>query len=274
MQPESMKKQGTIEKSAALSAFKVVLGHEAEAPNGAAHPPQYAAENTAPIEPAPAQPSPAERIAELERDAATARARIAELEETLAAARAEIAASTAGLGELQAGLAVAQASAEQRGYAAGLDTARAEVQAELERGLEAWEQGIAQLAEKHRAHGAELRRQAVDIALAATAKIIGERSTDAAQIGAAIEHLIHAGGLAGALKIAVAPAHFELLTREGFDVVQRLHAHAVELRADSRIAYGGCVMEASDATVDARYEVQLEKLRRIVAEYIAGEVAP
>lgn len=277
MQQDTVKKQGTIEKSAALSAVKIVLGHETETADLSASThsatTQYTAADTL-TEPAPPSQSPAERIAELETDAATASARIAELTEALEAVRVEAKASADELAELHAGLATAQAAAEQRGYDEGQSTAHAEVQAELQRNIESWEQGIAQLAEQHRTHGADLQRQAADIALAATAKVIGERSADATQIGAAIEHLIQASGLAGALKIAVAPAHFELLTREGFDVVQRLHALAVELRADSRIAYGGCVMEAADATVDARYEVQLEKLRRIVAEYVAQDAAP
>jgi flagellar biosynthesis/type III secretory pathway protein FliH len=268
MQHELNKRQGSIEKSVARSTVKIVLGHEGETSDAAG----VVSAHTAMVD-VPPQQSAAERIAELERDTTAAMDRIAKLEAALADAESKAKVSTDALADLRAGLETAQTDAERRGYSEGQNTAKEELKAELQRGIEAWEQGVQQLAEQHRSHGAELQRQAADIALAATAKVIGERSTDAAQIGAAVEHLIHASGLAGALKIALAPAHFEALMRDGLDVVQRLQALAVELRADSRVAYGGCVMEAAEATVDARYEVQLEKLRRIIAEYAAQDAA-
>jgi flagellar biosynthesis/type III secretory pathway protein FliH len=254
----------TIEKSVALTGTRIVLGHEG------ATLPVDAAGHVNPsglAQPLPAQPSPAERIADLERANAAALARIAHLEPALAAAEKAAQASADRVAELEAGFTEMQEAAEKRGRADGREAALADSQAELQKMAAALEAGLAKLAENHAASCAQLLANAADIALAATAKVIGERSTDAAQVGAAVEYLIAASGLAGALKVALAPSHLELLGRDCGELVQRLHARGIELRADSRIAYGGLLLEAADATVDARFEVQMEKLRRIVAEF-------
>jgi flagellar biosynthesis/type III secretory pathway protein FliH len=252
--------QGTIEKSAPLSAAKVVLGHEpAPLPDTS----EITAEQ--PVLTIDTSIPPAQRIAELEALLTDARSQLAEREAQLHEARDNTAASTEELAQLQQGLSTAQNAAEQRGYTDGSAAARADVQTEIDRNGAAWEQGLADLAERHREYGAQLQLAAGDIALAATVKIIGERLVDAEHIGRAIEHIIRESGLGGALKIYVAPTHYDELTRNGS--VQRLAGRQIDLQADARVEYGGCLLEASDAAVDGRYEVQLKKLQQIVAEF-------
>jgi type III secretion protein L len=133
--------------------------------------------------------------------------------------------------------------------------------------LAAWEQGLAELAEQHGEYLAQLRGTVADIAMAATTKIIGAQLTDAQQIGKAIEHIIYESGLAGAMKVFLAPTHYQELTRLGGITLQRLGGRQLELQPDPRVGYGGCLLEASAAVVDGRYEVQLKKLQAIVSEF-------
>lgn len=258
----------SIEKSIALSSTKVVLGREPVAEVS----PEDASADTAPVDAATILPklAPAEQIAELEQRLAAADARIGALESELAQARTSASASADELAALHDDLETARRTAEQRGYEDGSEAARLAAQESLDRALDKWRDGIDKLAAQHREYGLALRDTAGDIALAAATRVIGERLVDSAHIKAAIEHVIRESGLAGALKISVAPRHYEELTRAD-GLVQRLAGHPVELQPDESVAYGGCLLEAADASVDGRFEIQLQKLQRIVADFRAAE---
>lgn len=253
----------TVEKSAALGAAKIVLG-AATATNA----PTSAYREAASV----AEPSPAARIAELGAQLATARSRAAQLEAEIGMARTAADEANAELEKLRAGIAAAHTAAEERGYAEGSAMAKVESQAAMDDALADWQRGIEELAKQQRDAIARLQLAAGDIALAATTKVIGERLADAAHVRLAVEHIVRASGLAGKLKISLAPSHFEALAQGG-TALQRLAGHDVELQADERVAYGGCLLEAADVSVDGRYEIQLQKLQLLIAEYDAAEAA-
>lgn len=260
-------KLGTIEKSAHLSAAKVVLGQDATPVDVA--PISLHEQNSS--EPAAHAVRPAlsarEYSAALEMELAAHAKQIAELQQQLTDSQASDAAQRAALAELQDTLAAAQLAAEQRGYAEGSAAAEQAVQAEWQQQLAAWEQGLAELAAQHSEYRAQLQAAVADIAMAATVKVIGAQLTDAQQIASAVEHIVYESGLAGAMKVFLAPTHYEELMRAGGATLQRLSSRQLELQPDPRVSYGGCLLETAGAVVDGRYEVQLKKLQAIVSAF-------
>lgn len=261
-------KQGTVEKSVHLSAAKVVLGTYPDLP-GIAPESGHIASTDDKVRQVVSRstPSARDRVAELEVQLTASTRHIAELEEKLADAQRGEAAKQAALIELQATLTTAQAAAEERGFSDGRKAAEHAVQEEWYAKVDLWEKGITALAVQHGEYRDSLQSSITDIALAAIAKIIGEQLTDVRQVSQSIEHIIYESGFAGAMKVLVAPTHYEELTSAGGIVLQRLGNRQLELQPDPRVSYGGCILETAGGVIDGRYEVQLKNLRTIVSEF-------
>lgn len=262
-------KQRTVEKAAQLSGGKVRLGPETAFVDDSL-PESAGAEATAvqAIHGAASPPlSARERVAELEQQLVHSTQQAIDLQQQLAAAQSSKAAAESALAELQDSLAAARADAEERGYADGSVAAEQALQAEWQRNLGLWEEGLAGLAVRHGEYHRALQAAVADIALAATTKIIGSKLSDVQQIGQAVEHIVYESGLTGAITVLLAPTHYEELARAGGEVLQRLGNRQLKLQPDPRVAYGGCLLENAAAVVDGRYEVQLKKLQALVAEF-------
>jgi flagellar assembly protein FliH len=153
----------------------------------------------------------------------------------------------------------------REGFAQGDKEGRAVLEAEAARlhalsGAlrEALEQGIAGLEDVM-----------VEIAFAAAARIVGEASVTPEGVrGVVREALRGARGKEG-IVVRVAPADHRLLCTDG---AARLGAEEakVELAPDERVAGGGCIIETSGGTLDARLEVQFQVLLDTLARVRAA----
>lgn len=243
-------KNGSIEKSAALSPAKIPLGQPAQ-------PQPIAVEVSAPVEPAPsaAELELSAKLAACERELAT-------LTSQLSAARKQLAVGADELQALRDSIESAHGAAQQQGYEAGLERGEEEGRAEWRQKIAEWESGLADLARQQRDFCADYAASQVDLVLACTVKILGDAAVDSQRARAALEHLIDESGLSGPLTVRIAPAQHEQLLQNGLAP----RAGSVRLVPDASVAYGGGVLETAGVEVDGRYEAQLRKLRVILSE--------
>lgn len=246
-----------VEKAAALSGARVPLGYAA---------------TPAPTPAASARPAAAgfdwqarcaeleQRLAERERHIVELQQQRNELEQALAAAGDSEAEQNAALAAMAASIDEARATAAAQGRAEAIATAETAAAAERETMAAQWRTALAELATQLRDYRAHWQRGIADLTFAAIAKLLGDNLADAAQVNAAVAHLIRESGLGGQpLRVLLAPAHYAALKRAGFGENREL-----ELRPDPRVGHGGCLLETDTVVVDGRYETQLRRLAALV----------
>ena len=176
--------------------------------------------------------------------------------------------------KVQAELAGLRAEAQQRGYAAGLEKGEAEARRQLQTQIERVQGLAAQLSQAKAAMLKDAEDGAVELAFAALCRILGEQAPTREGVLAMVERCA-----------AGARAHEQVSVRLHPDDVALLdpaEAHAVRFVADAGIALGGCIVDSSTGSLDARLETQLARLAetlaavraaRRAAERISGEQA-
>ena len=87
---------------------------------------------------------------------------------------------------------------------------------------------------------------------------------------ASTEQLLKESGLNPPLRVLLSPAQHEQLMESGGAQLAWFRDHRLDLAADARVQHGGCLLESPRGIIDGRFEVQLEKLREIVAGHYAG----
>lgn len=247
----------TVEKAAALNRERVPLGQVQPAP--AIH----LAETESPSAP-PAATQAAdlhEQCEQHRRRAAALEFELAAREQELSLLRQDLAHCTAALDELRADIDAEYAQAQARGQEDGARAAEEQAQQQLGEQVARWDSTLAGLDAHIERHLQTLRASAGEIALAATARIIGERLADPSHIASAVEHIVQASGLSGPLTVSLAPTHYHELRRAG--AVLDLPG-AIELRPDPDMRAGGCRVENSELLVDGCFERQLQRLADIV----------
>jgi len=157
-----------------------------------------------------------------------------------------------------------QIDAEAAGHQAGMEKCEKQWRTEMEQHIAQWREGIEALLEQHAQRWDALNNSLTDLAMAAMVKILGEQLATPAAIAQGIDHIVRESGELGALKIRVAPKHYEQLSTLDdlrFGPVRGQH---VEILPDSRVEYGGCLLETAGGLIDGRYEMQLARLREIL----------
>ena len=193
-----------------------------------------------------------ERCAALAVDAKNSQRATEDAEEALLALRADI--------ERE------RASAQEKGHTAGVEKARGE----LETQMQGWRRASEEMLRSHDERWQALRGELADVVMAAVAKIIGEQSAHPQLARAAVEQVLRESGVSAPARVLLAPSQYEQLMKAGAAQLAAFKERRLELAADSRVAHGGCVIETAAGLIDGRFEVQLGKLREIVASHFGG----
>lgn len=212
---------------------------------------------TQPAAAAPPKPE-ATRDHELERlreALAKAQARIDELERDEAERRAT---QDRELADLRKKVELEAAEVGHRqGLAAGEAAARAEVA-----------EAVKALAELHDAAKAALQEGledlegvAVQIAFEAITKVLGQELSQADGVMALIREVASRAREQAVLTVRLGARDYGLIQECREALSQSLNGVRVDLVSDSRIAFGGCVVESDSGTLDGRLEVQLRRLK-------------
>ncbi len=109
----------------------------------------------------------------------------------------------------------------------------------------------------------QIERQAVELVGEIGQKIIGARleESDEAVIGLIREAL--KSSLGNELIIFVSPADYQRLHGHENQLMSTLSAmQTVQLKASETVTDGGCVIESELGTIDARFEIQMEAIKK------------
>jgi flagellar assembly protein FliH len=210
-------------------------------------------ENTAPLmeQVAPEPGITEEELAALKR-------RLEQAESRAEAAEHELAAIRSGLEQLRT-------DAREQGYAAGCQQANDRLDAEYQRKLESVQavlQGISSRLEQLVSHAEDTM---VETIYAAVVKIIGERMVEPENILSMIRHVSSQLVRPENFTVRLAPADYELVMQARSHPGDNEIA-AVKIVADPRVELGGCILESVTGSLDARLEVQLQRLKGVLLD--------
>ena len=120
---------------------------------------------------------------------------------------------------------------------------------------------------------AELEDDAIALAYGAVCKLLGEQAGGAAAIGGIVRQAM--AQLRGSTLLAVRMNESDLRTLLGDEQGRRLQAAAPQVKwtADPAVAAGGCLIDTTAGSLDARLEMQLASLRALWAAAGTGSAA-
>ena len=148
-----------------------------------------------------------------------------------------------------------QREAQEEGYEAGAQAAKAELAEELER-LRKLTRAIPETL----AQGIEgLEDVMVEIAFAAACKVLGQAAFAEDGVRAMVREAMREARSKEGLVLRISPRDYELFYADPARVRPIIDDAKVEVVADERVS-GGCLIETGGGTLDARLEVQLRQL--------------
>ena len=159
----------------------------------------------------------------------------------------------------------------ESGRQEGLTQGREAAEAECRRQLESLRQLIGKALEARNRYVEDLADEAAEIVLAAVVKILGDGFVDGSAALAAVAAAIGRSKARGKLLVRVSPADHAILESRRAELLESADAREIEIVADDQVKLGGCILEsAAAASLDARLEVQLERLQEALLQARAG----
>lgn len=164
-------------------------------------------------------------------------------------------------------------SARQKGYAEGMAEAEQAVSRELSQLKGRANQLLDSIGEAVREASTASEGLAVEIAFAAVAKLLGRAVTDANMVAGLVREASASIRSEGQIIARLATVDVDLLQRAGVDLAsEKSSGMRLELRGDTSIAAGGCILQTEAGTLDARLDVQLQALCRLLTDVYADRV--
>ena len=214
---------------------------------------------------APVPPDPAQALStELARTrdlAEIQEKRIAQLETENAAVSSRLEALGARHAKLEEQLRKDTESGHSRGYEDGVAAAREDLARELKKQAADLQQVQRLFSSSLEGQLAQVDEYAVDIAFAALARLIGDRTGEEGFTRALVAHALST--VRGARKVAVhvSQQDFKVMGRLGEELGADGRFSEIEFVPDPRVTVGGCMIETDTGVWDARLETQLQRLR-------------
>lgn len=153
---------------------------------------------------------------------------------------------------VQAELAELRAEAERRGYAAGHEKGEAAARQQLQQQIERFQGLAAQMVQAKAGVLEDGEDGAVELAFAALCRILGEQAATRQSVLAMVAQCAIASREREQVGVRLHPDDFALLGPAG--------GHQARFSPDPDIALGGCMVDSSTGTLDARLETQLARL--------------
>lgn len=166
---------------------------------------------------------------------------------------------------LAADIARRQEEARNEGYAsgreAGHEAGRSEIHAELAERVARFDAMFeAMRTESDKALEATLDA-AVEVVFEAVTRILGQQLVDRAGTTAAVREAIRHCKDRTKLVARVAPSDYQLICEHRDGLVEQANGGAIEIVPDDIVELGGCVLETPAGSLDARLEIQIQRLR-------------
>jgi flagellar biosynthesis/type III secretory pathway protein FliH len=164
-----------------------------------------------------------------------------------------------------------EAEARREGFEAGRAEGLALVEGELQSPRAAFDAAIAGVVAARDEVAAAVELRAVELALAIAERIVGaaiavDPTLVCNVVSSALRRVVDRDRLA----IDVHPD--DVATVRGWvDAQSEVPIEGVEIRAERRVARGGCVVRTSEGEIDARVSEQLIRAEEIVREALAGQ---
>ena len=164
----------------------------------------------------------------------------------------------------------AKEKGHEEGYGKGYEEGRTDATVKLE---QAWKDRLARvdslleaLEQARRACDEAVEDIAVAVAFESVAKIVGRKSVSIEIIREMIAGVRREGGESGPIVVRVGSDDYEALVGEPFVVELEEERGRIRLVEDPRVAFGGCIIETPRGSIDARSEMQLDRLQKILIE--------
>lgn len=178
------------------------------------------------------------------------------------------------LRELRAGLQAAREDAMRQGFEDGRIRGESEARKVAEEAVAEWIRTAQSASTEFDKQVKTLRAQVADLVIAGVCKVLGDHALSMQAIKAAAEQAMKEAGVGAPLRILLAPSQVEQLARSAPQVLAAWRERRIEVAGDTRVAHGGCILEVPDGIVDARLEVQLERLRTVLSQHYGNAGAP
>lgn len=154
------------------------------------------------------------------------------------------------------------------------EVAAKEAMAEARRQVEAeFNEQISALAELAKSLSEERQRliemaedTAVEIGYSATVKILGESRVDEALVAGIVKHALRQVAKKESLVVRVSPRDYQRIVRVIRIEEQTGYWAGIQLKADESIQIGGCILDTSAGTLDARLDIQMQTLRDLLLD--------
>lgn len=221
--------------------------------------------------PAPASPADPELLVRMRMDAEEA-AMVAAAEEKrrteqIAALKTQLEVASAQLEELRntgkEELDSVYAEARRQGHQAGLAQGEREGRAALRQEVENVGAIVRMLEQARRQVLEDAEDELVELVFAVVCRILGEQGVTHAAIGQQVRTRIEAGRDRATVTVRLHPDDASLLKSDAaFE-----HLRIV---ADGAVALGGCIVDSSTGSLDARFETQLARLADVLRETRTG----
>jgi flagellar biosynthesis/type III secretory pathway protein FliH len=162
--------------------------------------------------------------------------------------------------ELEARVEDAAAEARGRGREEGLELGKAEALREAREQRAAALRVLAEVAKRAEGQLEGMHDLMVAIAFEAVCKVLGARALDREVVAAMVHEVVSRVKQDEAILVRLHPQDCALMRDLAADA-EAQREFKVELVADDKIAFGGCIVEADGGVLDARIETQMERLR-------------
>jgi flagellar assembly protein FliH len=146
----------------------------------------------------------------------------------------------------------------------GLQQGRLAAQTEFRQQLDTLRAIIQGAGNAHARYLEEVADEVGEIVFTAVSKILGDGFTNREGAVATVREAVRRSKERGRLLVRVSPEDFELLNARRRELLEGAVAGEVDLLADPKVKLGGCMLEGASGTLDARLELQLQRLREVL----------
>ncbi|AXQ28060.1 hypothetical protein D0B54_04945 [Solimonas sp. K1W22B-7] len=157
--------------------------------------------------------------------------------------------------------------AEREGYEHGLRKAAVETERIRKEELQRLRALVEALDAERNRFGGKLEDAAVEIVFESLVRLLGRAFASSMGVASAVREVIdqHSAGQK-TLAVRMAPSDLELLGETGLATIRSGLRAELQFEADERIQPGGCLIDMASGSLDARLDLQLERLKQALLD--------
>jgi flagellar assembly protein FliH len=210
---------------------------------------------------------PEERIINAPVEPAITAEQFAGLERRAELAESRAAAAERELSTVESDLESLRVTAREEGFAAGREEANNRLDAEFQQKLQSVQQVLHAVSAELQKLVLQAEDSIVETVYATVVRIIGDQLIGPEGIVALVKHVSAQLVRPENFIVRLAPEDYELITAgSGRISLSQDESAKLKVVPDSRIELGGCILESATGSLDARLEVQLQRLKDVLLD--------